>query len=1283
MKRRSKRLATVIALALLLSSIAFAGTGSSAVLRWQDVIDQSRDYAEQSPIAARLLADGTLVVAMATPGLHQLSVAVFPPGSSVASVVPVYLPTGRDRVAFDACGDLFVAATRTFEDIATPNEGDLWLMKFDHVTGHPLWNEPFVWNGPGNVGDLVADVIADESGDAILTAFSSDAYTSLKIGGVDGSLLWTSPSILNGRNQRAFSAIDSQGDVYFAAERQAPTVGTRVGAWALARDTGTLVWGPVDFQMVPGDSGDEEPRGVAVDPAGHLLIVADAAGQMALLRLVGGSGAVIWGPTSLGPGNANGLAVGAGGNLFVSGTRPQNPDPERILISRDLTSGAPLWGPIAFPLATTNAPTLIPTGNGDLLMTAIVGNQTVGRRLLSARIGRDGALVWEEYRDAMSNRTSLSFLDHDASLIELFVPSQVFSTGPPQIARRDAASGVTSLPPQPFSGVINDAYQLPSAGVTPDGNIVTVSMNTVFPSTSTRVRKLDRVDGHEIWTRILDGGSPRVAVDASGDILSTTWTLLTKLDGDTGATIWVTLTGANTLPRYLAFDAAGDAIIASVSNSIPSSTLLEKRSGVTGALLWGPVTYGPAGNNSPVGVSLSAGGDIFLSVRGPGSSSTDWVTLKYAGSTGNLLWGPIFFDQSGGSDFPGGIATLPGGDVVVVGNSVGTLDEIAAIRYSTLNGSVVWGPVFLASGDGRDTGMTSIAVDPAGNVFVTGYAFDPQDTNSVDILAAKVLGANGSISWGPVLHDTGVNDYGISIALLSSGDPVALGFRDRYQVPGEKTLLLFSWESSTGNLRWGPIEHVNLLDEFPHWVGVGANTIYVVADALLNGSRPQNATTPTTLILAYVETLGIATPPGDFLTTCGEPISVALGAVNATGATTWTLTSGSLPDGLTLSSAGLLSGTPSEIGRSTITIQVQDSSLATATRELTIVVREQEMVSIVATPVDDCTWMLSVPGGWTSYAWEPGGETTSTITVSPLNDTIYGVTVGDGSGCTVRGSILIRATRLIDPDCDAPGLTSISPTSGPASGGTDVTLTGSGFEAGSEARIGGVPASTTFQDPTTLVATTDAMDPGTLNHALVTNPDLGTAILFDAFFADFLDVDQLHPFHDFVEALVRGGVTAGCGAGNYCPDDAATREQMAVFLLRSKEGPSYTPPACVMPTFSDVPCSSPFAPWIEELVDRQVTSGCGFGNYCPADAATREQMAVFLLRTLEGPSYTPPACVTPSFSDVPCSSGFARWIEELVLRNITAGCGGGMYCPLQAVTRGQMAVFLTVTFSLP
>jgi hypothetical protein len=121
----------------------------------------------------------------------------------------------------------------------------------------------------------------------------------------------------------------------------------------------------------------------------------------------------------------------------------------------------------------------------------------------------------------------------------------------------------------------------------------------------------------------------------------------------------------------------------------------------------------------------------------------------------------------------------------------------------------------------------------------------------------------------------------------------------------------------------------------------------------------------------------------------------------------------------------------------------------------------------------------------------------------------------------------------------------------------------------------------------------------------------------------------------------------------------------------------------VSPVFSDVPCSSGFARWVNELAARQVTAGCGSNNYCPDNPVTRAQMAVFLLRTSDGPTYTPPACTTPPFGDVPCSSPFAPWIKELVVRNITAGCGGGNFCPENAVTRAQMAVFLVVTFALP
>jgi hypothetical protein len=141
---------------------------------------------------------------------------------------------------------------------------------------------------------------------------------------------------------------------------------------------------------------------------------------------------------------------------------------------------------------------------------------------------------------------------------------------------------------------------------------------------------------------------------------------------------------------------------------------------------------------------------------------------------------------------------------------------------------------------------------------------------------------------------------------------------------------------------------------------------------------------------------------------------------------------------------------------------------------------------------------------------------------------------------------------------------------------------------------------------------------------------------------------------------------------------------MAVFALLAKDGPAYSPGPCgIFPVrFSDVPAGSPFCPWVEELARRGVVSGCAPGRFCPADPVPRDQMAVFMLATLDQ-ALDPPDCQAPTrFSDVPAGSVFCRWVEELARRGVVAGCAPGLYCPGQPVLRQEMAVFLTSTFGL-
>ena len=140
---------------------------------------------------------------------------------------------------------------------------------------------------------------------------------------------------------------------------------------------------------------------------------------------------------------------------------------------------------------------------------------------------------------------------------------------------------------------------------------------------------------------------------------------------------------------------------------------------------------------------------------------------------------------------------------------------------------------------------------------------------------------------------------------------------------------------------------------------------------------------------------------------------------------------------------------------------------------------------------------------------------------------------------------------------------------------------------------------------------------------------------------------------------------------------------MAVFLLKSKYGAAHVPPPCTG-IFTDVACPGTFTDWIEELSALGVTGGCGGSDYCPTNPVTRAQMSAFLLKTDFGSAYAPPACTGTVFADVPCQGGlFDAWIEDLASRGITGGCGGGNYCPADPNTRGQMAVFLVKTFSLP
>jgi hypothetical protein len=91
-----------------------------------------------------------------------------------------------------------------------------------------------------------------------------------------------------------------------------------------------------------------------------------------------------------------------------------------------------------------------------------------------------------------------------------------------------------------------------------------------------------------------------------------------------------------------------------------------------------------------------------------------------------------------------------------------------------------------------------------------------------------------------------------------------------------------------------------------------------------------------------------------------------------------------------------------------------------------------------------------------------------------------------------------------------------------------------------------------------------------------------------------------------------------------------------------------------------------------------ITQGCSDDPslYCPGDAVTRAQMAAFITRALGEDSNLP--TYQGYFSDVPAGAWYTGYVERLSQLEITAGCSDDplLYCPNDEVSRAQMAVFI-------
>jgi len=201
---------------------------------------------------------------------------------------------------------------------------------------------------------------------------------------------------------------------------------------------------------------------------------------------------------------------------------------------------------------------------------------------------------------------------------------------------------------------------------------------------------------------------------------------------------------------------------------------------------------------------------------------------------------------------------------------------------------------------------------------------------------------------------------------------------------------------------------------------------------------------------------------------------------------------------------------------------------------------------------------------------------------------------------------------------------------------------------------------------------------------------------------------------NYIMGAYEMGITTGTGAGFEPEMVVTRAQMAVFVLRAEHGGTYTPPAVGTSTGFADVPTTHWAAAWIKQFAAEGITTGCTAGNYCPDNNVTRGEMSLFLEKMARwivmngGNAYfaqdgagtfangnaalgTPGGIVNTAgydglFIDVPISHWAAIWIEELAADGITAGCGGALaegtwkYCPEQSVTRGEMTAFLARAF---
>ncbi|MCU1260367.1 MAG: autotransporter protein [Bryobacterales bacterium] len=175
----------------------------------------------------------------------------------------------------------------------------------------------------------------------------------------------------------------------------------------------------------------------------------------------------------------------------------------------------------------------------------------------------------------------------------------------------------------------------------------------------------------------------------------------------------------------------------------------------------------------------------------------------------------------------------------------------------------------------------------------------------------------------------------------------------------------YTWYQTGGSLPPGlALSPAGALSGTPTAAGTWNFTVKLTDSSSQTVTGAFSLTVPTAA--AAPLTIGTTSPlPGGSMTV---PYSDSLTAAGGTAPYAWAVSSGTLPPGLSLSAAGVISGTPTAAGTFSFVLRATDHVAATATKTINITVSVPSGGGVISdefntTPINSSLWALVAPAG--------------------------------------------------------------------------------------------------------------------------------------------------------------------------------------------------------------------------------------------------------------------------------------------------------------------------------